>query len=63
MIMKLIYEDINLESKYSYSIYRRGYSLSEMTYLVYECDPDGHKTLLGEFSKSEALALVREKCK
>lgn len=61
--MKLIYENINTESKYSYSIYRRGYRLSEMTYLVYECDPDGHKVFLGEFSESEAFALVREKCK
>lgn len=59
----LIYEDINLETGYSYSVYRRGLLLSEARYLVYECDPDGHKTFIGEFSKSEALALVRTKCK
>jgi hypothetical protein len=60
---KLIYENINLETKCSYSIYRSGHSLSEMRYLVYECDPDGRTTLLGEFSEDEAYALVRTKCK
>lgn len=59
----LIYEDINLRTKYSYSIYRCGYNLSEMRYLVYECDPDGHRTFIGEFSEDKAYALVREKCK
>lgn len=61
--MKLIYENINLKTGYSYSVYRRGDRLSELTYLVYECDPNGNKTFIGEFSEREALALVSKKCK
>lgn len=59
----LIYEDINLTTKYSYSIYRYGFSLSDMRYRVYETDPDGHTTYIGEFSKDEAYKFVKEKCK
>lgn len=59
----LIYENINLNTKYSYSVHRYGLRLSEARYFVYECDPDGHTKCIGEFPKREALALVTEKCK
>lgn len=60
---KLIREDINLETKCSYSIYRVGHSRSDFRFYVYECDPDGNQTFIGDFTEDEALALVREKCR
>lgn len=60
---KLIYEDINLETKCSYSIYRVGYSRSDFRYFVYETDPDGNQVFIGDFTEAKALELVREKCK
>jgi hypothetical protein len=55
---ELIYEDCNLKTGFSYSVYRYG-----NTYLVYECNQDGHKRCFAEFTSREiACAFVRKKC-
>lgn len=62
-MQKLIYEDVNLKTHFAYEIRSFGYSSSKLKYFVYECDPDGHKSFIGEYnSYDEAKALVKEKC-
>ena len=60
---KLMYEDVNLKTGFSYSIYR--YSSSSKTlYLVYECDQDGNMKCIEEVNSCDkALTFVRNKCK
>ena len=59
---KLIREDINLETKFSYEIYRCGTCESEIRHMVYEINPDGERKYVGEFSEDDAYKFVREKC-
>ena len=54
---KLIYEDCNLETGFSYSVYRYGNA-----YLVYECNQDGHMKCIEEFtSYNDAHVFVKKK--
>lgn len=58
----LVYEDANIETKYSYAVYR--YSGSKTVYLVYECDPDGHTECIKEFTDhNEAVEFARNRCR
>lgn len=59
---KLIYEDINLKTHFTYEIYSSGYRLTELKYLVYECDQDGNRKFIRGFnSYDEARSFVRMK--
>ena len=62
---KLIYEDINLKTHFLYEIYsyNTGLRISDLKYYVYEVDPDGQRTFIGEFTEDEAYKFVREKCR
>lgn len=58
--MKLLYEDINLKTKYSYAIYKTWNN----EYVVYECDPDGHRVYIGTYNDyDDAYKLIKQKCK
>lgn len=59
----LMYEDVNLETGFSYSVYRFS-GLSGKSYLIYECNQDGHMKYIREFtSYDNAVAFVKCKCK
>ncbi len=60
---KLLYEDVNLETGFSYSVYRYN-GLSGTSYLIYECNQDGHMKYIKEFiSYDNAIEFVKYKCK
>ena len=59
----LMYEDVNLETGFSYSVYRFS-GLSGTSYLIYECNNDGCMKYIREFiSYDNAIAYVKCKCK
>jgi hypothetical protein len=60
---KLIYEDVNLQTGHSYSVYTY-FGAHKQQYLVYECDQDGNMKCIEEFTScDDAVAFVRKKCK
>ena len=58
----LIFEDCNLETGFTYAVYRC--SGSSTAYWVYESDQNGHSKVIEEFaSQDSAVTFARNKCK